>query len=91
MAINTTSKEMPTGGCNPTAGAINESNFLTVEQSGKAFETLPAAFALPGFTPHRSDASDGPVIYRIERCGLVRHLPTVHNAALFLVQIGGRV
>lgn len=90
MAINTTSKEMPTGGCNPTAGAINEFNFLTVERSGKAFETLQAAFALPGVTPHRSDASDGSVIYWIERFGLVRHLPTMHDAALFLVQ-GGRV
>ncbi len=91
MAINTTPKEMPTGGCNPTAGAINDLNSPTGQRSGKAFETLRAAFALRGHTLHRTDPSDGAMLYWAERWGLVRHLPTLHDAALFLAQIGGRV
>lgn len=43
MAINTTPKEMPTGGGNPTAGdAINGSNFPTVQRPGKAFDAQRA-------------------------------------------------
>ena len=34
---------------------------------------------------------NGPVTYWAERWGLVRHLPTLHDAALFLAQIGGRL
>jgi len=92
MAINTTSKEMPTGDGNPTAGgAINDLDFPTGQRPGKAFETLRAAFALQGHTLHRTDPTDGPVTYWAERWGLVRHLPTLHDAALFLAQIGGRL
>lgn len=92
MAINTTPKEMPTGDGNPTAGgAINSSNFRTCERNDKAFSTLRAAFAMKGHTLHRTDPADGPVSYWAERWGLVRHLPTLHDAALFLAQIGGRL
>jgi hypothetical protein len=91
MAINHTPKEMPTGGGNPTAGAINSSNFPMVQRPGKAFEALRAAFALHGHTLRRTDLADGPVTYWAERWGLVRYLPTLHDAALFLVQIGGRL
>lgn len=91
MAINHTQKEMPTGGGNPTAGAINDLHFLTATRPGKAFETLRAAFALQGHTLHRTDPADGPVSYWAERWGLVRNLPTLHDAALFLAQIGGRL
>lgn len=91
MAINTTPKEMPTGDGNPTAGAINDLNSPTGQRPGKAFNTLWAAFALRGHTLHQTDPADGPVRYWAERWGLVRHLPTLHDAALFLAQIGGRV
>jgi hypothetical protein len=92
MAINTTTKKMPTGDGYPTAGgAINALDFPTGQPPRKVFETLRAAFALRGHTMHRSDASDGPVTYWVERWGLVRQLPTLHDAALFLVQIGGRL
>ena len=91
MAINTTPKEMPTGGGNPTAGAINDLDFPTKSRPGKAFETLRAAFALKGHTLHRTDPADGPVTYWSERWGLVRYLPTLHDVVLFLAQIGGRV
>lgn len=92
MAINTTPKNMPTGDGNPAAGnTINGLNSLTESQTGKAFATLQAAFAMRGHTLHRTDPADGPVTYRVERWGLVRNLPTLHDAALFLAQIGGRV
>lgn len=91
MAINTFPKEMPTGGGNPTAGAINDLNFPTVQRPGKAFETFQAAFALRGHTLHRSDPADGPVAYWAERWGLVRYLPTLDHVAQFLAQIGGRL
>ena len=53
MSINLTQKEMPAGGCNPTAGgAINGTDFPMVQYQGKALETLRASFALRGHTPH---------------------------------------
>lgn len=91
MAINTTPKEMPTGGFNPKAGAINDLHFPTASRPGKAFETLRAAFALQGHSLHQTEQADGPVSYWAERWGLVRYLPTLHDAALFLAQIGGRL
>jgi hypothetical protein len=91
MAINTTPKEKPTGDGNPTAGAINDLDFPTESRPGKAFETLRAAFAMQGHTLHRTDPADGRVTYWAERWGMVRHLPTLQDAALFLAKIGGRV
>lgn len=89
MAINTSLKKMPTGDGNPTAGAINESDFPTEHRCGNSFEVLRDAFALRGHTLHRTDANDAPVTYWIERWGLVRHLPTLHDTAMLLVRIRG--
>jgi hypothetical protein len=92
MAINPTPKEMPTGDGNPTAGsAINNLDFPTARRPGKAFAALRLAFAVRGHTLHKTDSTDGPVTYWAERWGLVRHLPTLHDAALFLARIGGRL
>ncbi|MBN9371563.1 MULTISPECIES: hypothetical protein [unclassified Hydrogenophaga] len=92
MAINTTPKEMPTGDGNPTAGgAINDLDFPTGERNDKAFSRLRAAFELRGHSLHRTDPADGKVTYWVERWGLVRYLPTLHDAAQFLAQIGGRL
>jgi hypothetical protein len=91
LSINTTPKEKPTGDGNPTAGAINYLDFLTESRLGKAFETLRAAFAMRGHTLHLTDPADGQVTYWAERWRLERHLPTLHDAALFLTQIGGRL
>jgi hypothetical protein len=92
MAINTNPKEMPTGDGNPTAGnTINDLDFPTAERNDKAFSSLRAAFALNGHALHRTDPADGPATYWAERWGLVRHLPTLHDAALFLARIGGRL
>jgi len=91
MAINTTPKEMPTGDCNPTAGAINGMNCPTTQQTDKAYSTLRAALALRGHALHRLDSADGESTYWVERWGLVRYLPTLHDVAQFLAQIGGRL
>ncbi len=92
MAINTTRKKMPTGDGNPTAGnAINDLDFPTTQRPGKAFETLRATFALKGHALHRTDSAYGRVTYWAKRWGLVRYLPTLHDAALFLAQIGRRL
>ena len=57
----------------------------------KLFLTLQAEFALLGHTLHQSGPNDGPgpVSYMAERWGMVRYLPTLDDAALFLSQIGG--
>lgn len=92
MPINTTPKEMPTGDGNPTAGnAINDLDFPTAERTDKVFSTLRAAFAMKGHALHRTDPADGPVTYWAERWGLVRYLPSIDTARLFLEQIGGRL
>jgi hypothetical protein len=67
MAINTTPKEKPTGGSNPTAGdAINRLNFPTVQPAGKALANATGwrgalaqgsgAFRLNGAYDHAADA-----------------------------------
>ena len=58
-------------------GAIQESD-------NADFTALRAAFAQQG-------QPDGTSIYWAERWGLVRYLPTLHDVALFLAQIGGRL
>ena len=60
-------------------------------QTSNTFSTLAAEFALKGHTLHQTNPTDGPVTYWAERWGLVRHLPTLHDVALFLAQIGGRL
>ena len=69
----------------------NGLNFATGQRPDKAFQTLRAAFAMNGHALHRRDPADGPVSYWATRWGLARHLPTLHDAALFLAQIGGRL
>ena len=91
MSINTTPKEKPTGDGNPTAGAINDLDFLTESRPEKVFEILRAAFPMRRHTLHRTDPADGQLTYWAERWRLVRHLHTLHDAALFLAQIGGRL
>lgn len=92
MAINTTPKEKPTGDGNPTAGgAINDLDFPTGQRSGKAFESLRAAFAMRGHSLHRTHMADGQMTFWVERWGHVRYLPTIDTARRFLEQIGGRL
>ena len=55
------------------------------------FTALQAAFAQRGHRLNHVTNPDGTATYWAERWGLVRYLPTLHDAALFLAQIGGRL
>ena len=90
-----TDKKTPTGDGNPTAGHTDTPILPTAQEIGnpeKAFATLRAAFALRGHRMERTfhGESKEPTYYA-ERWGMVRWLPTLHDAAMFLAQIGGRL
>lgn len=75
-------------------GAFRNHHLQDDEKTGcpeKAFATMRAAFALQG---HRLERTFHGVnlepSYYCERWGMVRYLPTLHDAAKFLAQIGGR-
>lgn len=59
-------------------------------QDDKAFKDLQAGYAFAGHQLRRSDAADGPTTYYATRWGLVQELPTLADAARFLLQIGGQ-
>lgn len=84
-----TPKEKPTVSGNPTAGHTDSAIVPDTASTDKLFATLRAQFALRGHALHRTSHADGPVAYYSERWGLVRFLPTLHDAELFLAQIGG--
>jgi len=65
-------------------GAIQKSD-------GADFTALQAAFAQRGHHLKHVTNPDGTATYWAELWGLVRYLPTLHDAALFLAQIGGRL
>ena len=65
-------------------GAIQKSD-------GADFTALQAAFAQRGHRLNHVTNPDGTATYWAERWGLVRYLPTLHDAALFLAQIWGRL
>jgi len=52
---------------------------------------LRSAYAQQGHHLHSVTSKDGTTTYWAERWGLVRYLPSLHDAALFLAQIGGRL
>ena len=55
------------------------------------FTALRAAFAQRGHHLNHVTSPDGTTTYWAVRWGLVRYLPSLHDAALFLAQIGGRL
>lgn len=61
------------------------------DTKAKRFATLQAQFALRGHTLRQSGPNDGSglVSYLAERWGMARHLPTLDDAAKFLLQLGG--
>ena len=67
----------------------------TAQETGnseKQFATLRAQFALQGHRLERAFHGDSKEpTYYAERWGMVRWLPTLHDAAMFLAQIGGRL
>ncbi|KRD56022.1 hypothetical protein ASE52_07425 [Acidovorax sp. Root275] len=55
------------------------------------FIALCRAYAQRGHHLHSVTSKDGTTTYWAERSGLVRYLPSLHDTALFLAQIGGRL
>lgn len=90
-----TDTKKPTGSPNYPAGHTDTLLLPTAEESGnpeKAFATLRAKFALQGHRLERAfHGENKEPTYYAERWGLVRWLPTLHDAAMFLAQIGGRL
>ena len=87
----TAQKEMPTGDGHPTAGNTDTPTVANAQATDKAFPSLRAAFALKGHRLHRRAEHGSADTFWAERWGLVRYLPSLHDAALFLAQIGGRL
>jgi hypothetical protein len=90
---HTTTNEKAPGACDSKGLTTdtNTGNFPTTDGEGKAFKTLTADFAQADHTWHRTDPKDSTVTYWAARWGLVRHLPTIDAARLFLDQVGGRL
>ena len=92
---DTTPKEKPTGSANNQAGHTDTPILPTAQEignPGKQFATLRAQFALRGHRLERAFHGDSKEpTYYAERWGMVRWLPTLHDAAMFLAQIGGRL
>lgn len=58
---------------------------------GTDFTALRSAYAQQGHNLQSVKTKNGTTTYWVERWGLVRYLPSLHDAALFLAQIGGRL
>ena len=71
--------------------AIHQQNNAQSTNTGEEFNTLRHAFAQHGHRLHSVTAPGGNTTYWAERWGLVRYLPSLHDAALFLAQTGGRL
>lgn len=59
------------------------------DDEDKSFRGLQAKFALHGHQLHRSNSADGPVTFYATRSRLVRHLPALADARVFLNIVGG--
>jgi hypothetical protein len=75
----------------PSAAALGATDTVQLTGSEQDFQALRSAFAQQGLGLHSSAPQDGATTYWVERWGLVRYLPNLHDAALFLVQIGGQL
>lgn len=75
----------------PTKAESSAPNTAQSTATGKDFHALRSAFAQQGHHLHSIAAPNGATTYWAERWGLVRYLPSLHDAALFLAQIGGRL
>lgn len=75
----------------PTKAESSAPNTAQSIATSEEFNTLRSAFAQQGHRLHSIAAPGGTTTYWAERWGLVRYLPSLHDAALFLAQIGGRL
>ncbi|QMV74464.1 hypothetical protein HS961_17390 [Comamonas piscis] len=84
---------MPLKNTSGTACAAASSTTINAQltDTDQEFHALHSAFAQQGRCLHSSAAPDGSTAYWAERWGLVRYLPSLHDAALLLAQIGGQL
>jgi len=75
----------------PTKAESSAPNTAQSTATSEEFNTLRSAYAQQGHHLHSVAVPDGTTTYWAERWGLVRYLPSLHDAALFLAQIGGRL
>ena len=75
----------------PTKAESSATDTAQFTDTGEEFNTLRHAFAQHGHHLHSVTAPGGNTTYWAERWGLVRYLPSLHDAALFLAQTGGRL
>ena len=82
-----TTKKTP----DPTKAESSAPNTAQSTATDKDFHALSSAYAQQGHHLHSVTSKDGTPTYWAGRWGLVRYLPSLHDAALFLSQIGGRL
>ena len=75
----------------PTKAESSATNTAQFTATSEKFNALRSAFAQQGHHLHSVKSPGGSTTYWAERWGLVRYLPTLHDAALFLAQIWGRL
>ena len=82
-----TTKKTP----DPTIAESSAPNTAQSTARDTDFHALRSAYAQQGHHLHSVTSKDGTTTYWAERWGLVRYLPSLHDAALCLAQIGGRL
>lgn len=75
----------------PTTAESSATDTTQFTATGEEFNALRNAFAQHGHRLHSMTAPGGNTTYWAERWGLVRYLPSLHDVAMFLAQIGGRL
>lgn len=75
----------------PTKAESSAPNNARSTATSKDFNAQHSAYSQHGHSVHGVTVPSGPFTYWAERWGLVRYLPRLHTAALFLAQIGGRL
>lgn len=68
--------------CKPSG--VNDLNYPTGKRPSESFQDLQEAFALLGFTLQGTDSTSATPTYFVERLGLVRVLPSLRDASIFL-------
>lgn len=89
MHTDTQQNKKPTGSANYPAGHTDSQSLPSDADTGKAFDTLAARYALAGNTLTQCVTPDGAVMYYAIRWGMARALPDLQAAASFLTRIGG--
>lgn len=91
MSTNTTSTKESTGNGNLLGNQQDAVAVSHVADNGKEFNSSRTAFVAQECSPRIATSTEDTSICWAERLGLLRYLPNLHDAALLLAQIGGRL